>query len=64
MLTNEAAIRLTADSLKMIVPHALGIDKKIGCELTKEPAPGGVGKSGVRTELSKLAHHGCLSYER
>lgn len=48
----------------MIVPHSLGVDEQVRSELTKEPAPGGVGKSCVRAKLTELTHHRRLSGQR
>src|SRR5258706_7719979 len=48
----------------MIVTYALGVDENIGSELSQEPAPRRVEEPCVRTELSKLSHHGRLAKER
>src|SRR3979490_1115843 len=64
VLSDETAVRLTADSLQMIVAHAFGINENIGGEQSQEPAPRRVEKPCVRAELLELAHHRRFTKER
>ena len=64
MVSHQTAIRLTSQSLQMVVSHTFGIYQHARDQLPQRITPGCVREPGLRNEFSKLPHDGRLSNQR
>lgn len=62
--TDQAAIRLAAQILQVLVTHLPRVNERIGHQFAQEVSPRCVRKLRRCAKLSKLTHHRILAHER